>query len=87
MTTLSQFSNGVEPQRQNIDRRATVRRLLADLRAAKRALRQSIKVEEERTGIRDLTDPRYSADARLMRARADNMKITITILEAERSRA
>jgi hypothetical protein len=49
--------------------------------------RQSIKVEEERTGIRDLTDPRYSADARVMRARADNMKITITMLEAERSRA
>jgi hypothetical protein len=30
-------------------------------------------------------DPRYSADARWMRARADNMKITITMLEAERS--
>jgi hypothetical protein len=67
MTILSQIPNGVEPQRQKIDRRATIRRLVAAMRAAERALRESIK-EEERTCIREPDGPalfgRCALDAR-----------------------
>ena len=86
MSILSQIRNG-KPQRYNIDRRATIEPLVVTLRAAERALQESIRVEEDRTGLRDLRDPHYSALARSMRARADNLKSTITMLEAERSAA
>jgi len=86
MTILSQIRNG-EPQRRNVDRRAPIAPLVATLRAAEHALRESIRVEEERTSVRDVTDPGYSILARSMRTRAENLRMTITMLEAERHAA
>ena len=86
MITLSQIRNG-ESQRYNVHRGTIIAPLVAALREAEHALQESIKVEEERTCLRDLTNPRYSTLARSMRARADNLRITITMLEAERSAA
>jgi hypothetical protein len=84
MSILSQIRNG-KPKRHNIDHRAIIEPLVAALSAVEHALDEGIKVEEERSGVRDPTDPRYSNLARGMRARTDNLKITITMLEAERS--
>jgi hypothetical protein len=83
MTILSQIRNG-EPQRHRNDRAATVEALLSAHREAEYALRQSIRAEEERTCLHNLNDPCYSTLAHSMRARAGNLKRTITMLEAAR---
>ena len=75
------------PQRDTPSRTATAESLVAAMRETEFALRESIKAEEDRTSLRDLNDPCYSILARSMRARADNLKMTITMLEAKRHAA
>ncbi len=81
-------SNGNSASRRDtLTKTATAESLVASLREIEFALRESIRAEEERTNHRDQTDPHYSTLARSMRARADNLKMTIAFLQADRHAA
>jgi hypothetical protein len=58
-----------------------IRKLIGDLDRRVRLLSWDITIEEERTGISDRSDATYSILARMMAARRDNLKDTITALE------
>ncbi len=49
--------------------------------------KKAFRGEEERTCVYDLRNADYSTLTRSMRARADNLKMTIAILEAKRNTA
>jgi hypothetical protein len=83
MLDLSLIGNG-ERQRHTINRQATIETLVSNLRAAEFALEESIRAEEERTCTREISSPHYSAAARSMRARADNIRATIAMLQADK---
>jgi len=81
MNLLSQIRNG-EQQRHGVDKVAVIGNLVAALRETERALQASIRTEEEKTALHDRNDPCYSMLAHSMRARADNLRMTIATLEA-----
>lgn len=62
--------------------RNTVEKLVVTLRGAADAISASIEVEEGRTQLRDPCDPCYSILAKSMRTRLDNLRVTISMLEA-----
>ena len=84
MNLQSQIRN--DDQKHSI-KAATVAHLVASLRQTERALRASIEVEEEKTCFNNRNDPCYSMLARSMRERADNIRVTIGMLEAAREAA
>jgi hypothetical protein len=57
------------------------KRFISDLRRLVHLLDADIKIEEERTGSFDLTDPNYSATGRQLRDRRENLTDTISRLE------
>jgi len=63
--------------------RHTASKLVTTIRETAEAIATAIEVEERRTRSCDLRDPCYSILARSMRARLDNLKVTIAILEAK----
>ena len=69
--------------RQEISRReaAVVAALLNDLRRTVQFLSVDIVTEEDRTAVRDMSDPRYSTLARTLDARRRNLTATIASLE------
>lgn len=56
--------------------------LIADLSRSTALLTVDIEREETRAGVRDVSDPAYSALARSLRKRRDNVAATIASLEA-----
>ncbi len=58
------------------------KRFISDLQRLVQLLEANINIEEERTGIFDLTNPDYSVAARQLRARRENLTGTISRLEA-----
>jgi hypothetical protein len=56
--------------------------LISDLSRTVDILTADIEHQEERAGICDLADPAYPALARSLRARRDNIRVTIASLEA-----
>jgi hypothetical protein len=58
-----------------------IRNLILSLDRSVRLLNYDITIEEERTGISDRSDATYSILARMMAARRNNLKDTITALE------
>jgi hypothetical protein len=56
-------------------------RFISDLRRLVQLLDADINIEEERTGIFDLTSPDYSVAARQLRTRRENLTDTISRLE------
>jgi hypothetical protein len=86
MNTLS--LNGTIDQERDTSARATsAANLVASLREIELALLESIRAEEERTSLADQNDPCYSMLAHSMRARVENLKLTIATLEATRQAA
>jgi hypothetical protein len=83
MHALSQNRNA-DPQRNDVNQRGGLTRLVASLRETERALWENITSEEQRTNRHDPNDPLYSILARSLRARLDNLKQTIATLEARR---
>jgi hypothetical protein len=67
------------------DHRTTMKlqRLIADLRWQVQLLDSGIHEEEQRTGIFDVSNITYPTLARDLRARRDNLLITITMLESQ----
>jgi hypothetical protein len=65
----------------------SVENLVAALRESEHALRDVIRAEEERTSLSDPNDPCYSMLAHSLRARADNLRMTIATLESARQAA
>ena len=57
--------------------------LIADLRWQVRLLDSGIDEEEQRTGIFDVSNITYPTLARNLRARRDNLLVTITMLESQ----
>jgi hypothetical protein len=86
MSDLSLNGNGA-PQRDTLARAASAENLVASLRETQLALQENIRAEEERTSLTDENDPCYSILARSMRARAENLKMTIAILQGARQAA
>lgn len=86
MSDLSLNENGA-PQRHTLARAASAENLVASLRETELALRENIRAEEQRTSLTDENDPCYSILARSMRARAENLKMTIAILQGARQAA
>ena len=86
MSVLSQIRNG-DQQKHSIDMATTVVNLVAALRETEQALQASIRAEEEKTSLHDQSDRCYSMLAHSMRARADNLRMTIATLEAARHAA
>jgi len=56
--------------------------LISNLSRTVDILTADIEHEEARTGVRDLSDPAYPVLARSLRARRDNIIVTIASLEA-----
>ena len=81
------FQHGAETmsmasQIQTFDQeRNTVGKLIVALRQTAEAIDASIEAEEGRTRLRDLRDPSYSLVARSLRARRENLRVTISMLE------
>ena len=86
MTILSQIGSN-DPQRHTLGRTTSVEKLVAALRESEHSLRDSIQAEEQRTCLSNPKDPRYSILAQSLRARADNLRMTIATLEATRQAA
>ncbi|HSQ20130.1 MAG TPA: hypothetical protein VLR92_07115 [Blastocatellia bacterium] len=86
MSVLSQIGTS-DPQRNTLNRATTVDNLVAALRESEQALRDVIRAEEERTCLSDPNDPCYSMVAQSLRARADNLRMTIATLESARQAA
>ena len=57
------------------------KRFISDLRRLVRLLDADINIEEERTGIFEVTNPDYSVAARQLRARRENLTDTISRLD------
>ena len=86
MSDMSLNGNGA-PHRDTLARATSAEKLVASLRETELALRENIRAEEERTSLTDENDPCYSILARSMRARVENLKMTIAILEGARHAA
>ena len=56
--------------------------LISDLSRTVDILTAHIEHEEERAGVRDLSDPAYPVLARSLRVRRENLRVTIASLEA-----
>jgi hypothetical protein len=65
---------------------ARIKRLIDSINNSVQSLNHSIETEEERTMCRDCRDPAYSALARSLTARRDNLAATIVALEERLSR-
>ena len=63
------------------------KRFISDLRRLVRLLEVDIEVEEERTGILDLTNMNYPVLARKLRVRRENLTATISRLEGTLKRS
>jgi hypothetical protein len=86
MSDLS-LNGTVGPQRDSLARATSAEKLVAALRETEFALQENIRAEEQRTSLTDENDPCYSILARSMRARAENLKMTIAILQGARQAA
>ncbi len=76
------FQNRIrDRERPSVGRAATAQDLVAALRQTEQALRASVEAEEMKTCVHDQNSPYYSTLAQAMRARADNIRMTITTLE------
>jgi hypothetical protein len=56
--------------------------LIGDLSRSVETLTADIEHEEQRAGVRDVSDPAYPVSARSLRARRENIGATIASLEA-----
>jgi len=56
--------------------------LIGNLSRSSELLTVDIEHEETQAGVRDLSDPAYPALARSLRARRENIRVTIASLEA-----
>ena len=63
-----------------------IRKMIGDLARSVQLLNCDIASEEERTRISDRSDAAYSILARMLAARRDNLKDTITALERRLSK-
>jgi hypothetical protein len=61
---------------------AQIETFIARLARTAALLDEDIEREEERTSIRDLRDPGYPIVARTLRTRRDNLRASISALEA-----
>ena len=86
MNDLSRIET-IDQERHTLGRTTSADNLVAALRDSESALRDSIRAEEERTSLGDPKDPRYSLLALSLRARADNLRMTIATLETARRAA
>jgi hypothetical protein len=80
MSDLS-LNGTAAPQRDTWARAASAENLVAALRETELALQENIRAEEQRTSLTDENDPCYSILARSMRARVENLKMTIATLK------
>ena len=62
--------------------RLRIATLISDLSRTVNLLTGDIEREEERAGVRDVSDPTYPVSARNLRERRDNIRVTIGSLEA-----
>lgn len=60
---------------------AVISKILADLVRTVELIESEIAAEEERTGVSDRSDAKYSILARTLTERRDNLKMTIAALE------
>jgi hypothetical protein len=60
---------------------AVISKILADLVRTVELIESEIAAEEERTGVSDRSDAKYSILARTLTERRDNLKMTIAVLE------
>ena len=81
MNILSQISS-TGRNRDSFKRLATLVSLLSSLRLVEVALIERIAAEEDRSKICDPADPMYPLTARAMRTRLDNIRRTLSKLEA-----
>jgi hypothetical protein len=63
-----------------------IRKMIADLDRSAQLLNCDIAIEEERTGMFDRSDAAYPMLARMLTARRDNLRETITALEKQLSK-
>ena len=63
-----------------------IRKMIADLDRSVQLLNCDIAIEEERTGMFDRSDAAYPMLARMLTARRDNLRETITALEKQLSK-
>jgi hypothetical protein len=62
--------------------RLQIATLIGSLSRTLELLTVDVEHEEERAGVRDLSDPAYPVLARSLRARRENIRVTIASLEA-----
>jgi hypothetical protein len=60
-----------------------LRALIADLARQVQLLSSDIQDEEKRTGLFDVSDVAYPTLARNLRARRDNLQVTVALLEGQ----
>ena len=78
MDNLSRFDTLTK---RHLQIQETAKKFIFDLQQMVQLLDANISIEEERTGVVDVTKPDYSTVARQLRARRDNLKATIFRLE------
>ena len=62
----------------------SIEELIGSLKHTESLLCEAIKAEEERANVRDIRDPTYPTEARLMVGSLHNIKVTIARLRAQR---
>jgi flagellar protein FliJ len=72
------FGNGNEAA---LRETAQIRTMIADFERTLLVLDSEISTEEERAGMADPADAAYPNLAGVMRARRDNLKVTVSLLE------
>ena len=78
-----QPTSRLETQQNNPRTTLKLRALIADLRWQVQLLESDIQDEQKRTGIFDVSSIAYPTLARNLRARRDNLLVTITLLEGQ----
>jgi hypothetical protein len=73
-------------QREAVQIRKTVRKMISDITRTVQLLNCDITTEEQRAGISDRSDAAYPILARMLATRRDNLKDTITALEQRLSK-
>ena len=63
-----------------------IRKMIGDLNRSAQLLNCDIAIEEERTGMFDRSEAAYPILARMLTARRDNLRETITALEKQLSK-
>jgi hypothetical protein len=78
-----QPTSRLETQQNNPRTTLKLQALIADLRWQVQLLEADIQEEQKRTGIFDVSSIAYPTLARNLRARRDNLLVTITLLEGQ----